>query len=76
VFSEAVNVCAGASVTQEFDIYIFTGTKTNFVSNSVAGHYEFNTNWTDAGNKVYVKTDFSQLRFNVGDTETIYTLQP
>jgi hypothetical protein len=75
IFSEAANICASASATQEFDIYLFTGTKTNFISNSMAGHYEFNTNWTDTANKLYVKTDFSMLRFKVGDTETIYTLQ-
>lgn len=75
IFSEASNVCDGAIASQEFNIFMFTGSKTNFISNTLAGYYEFNTNWTDAGNKLYIKTNFSELRFIVGSTETVYTLE-
>jgi hypothetical protein len=80
IYNEGASVCAGKSPSQTFDIPMLNGTKgaTETTVNGVIVWGLSIPTWTEAGNMVYIKKDFTQIMFKVNngnENVTVYTLQ-
>ncbi|HUX97519.1 MAG TPA: hypothetical protein VMV47_17430 [Bacteroidales bacterium] len=79
IYNEGVSVCTGKSPSQTYDIQMTMGTKAAS-EGSVNGAIVWGLAipWTEVGNMVYIKKDFTQIFFRVNngnDNVTVYTLQ-
>jgi hypothetical protein len=80
ILNEGANVCSGATAMQEFAM-VGVGPVKNTSETTINGIivYQFSIPWTEVGNVVYIKKDFTKLMFrqfsSPNEYISVYTLQ-
>lgn len=79
LYSEGTDVCAGKEATTDFELIHNSVNQTAIVSMHSRIFYDVYIYWADVNNRIYIKTDFTEIWFkvNVGSNEqiSIYTRQ-